>query len=73
MRADRLGEAGTDHKLSREALEGRQSIKEACMLFLWSVYVLRIHSLLFYNMTLASSEEREGRPSALCNYFICFI
>jgi len=46
-RADTLGDAGTERKLSREALEGRQSIKEACMIFILSAYILRIHSLLF--------------------------
>jgi len=46
-RADRLGDAVTEHKLSRETLEGSRSIKEACMIFFWSACILRMHSLLF--------------------------
>jgi len=45
--ADRLGDADTYHKLSREAFEGRQTIKEACMIFIGNAYILRIISLLF--------------------------
>jgi hypothetical protein len=72
--ADRLGDVGTDHKLSREALDGRQSVKEACMMFLRSgVYIFSDTFFAVLNIALASSKEREGRISALSNYFICLM